>query len=165
MNIALLILDVDGVMTDGQLHYGQDGEVVKVFHVHDGLGIKVAQANGIQVAVISAKDSAPLRKRLQDLAVARVYLGVADKHQVYSSLLAELNIDNEQVAYIGDDLVDLKVMRQVGFPVAVHNAQGIVKAAAKHTTERSGGHGAVREAIDYILRQQVGMETAYKDYL
>lgn len=165
MNISLMILDVDGVLTDGQLHYGPKGEAIKVFHVHDGLGIKVARGNGIEVVVISAKDSLPLRQRLVDLGITRHYLGVSDKEAVFKELLDELSVKPEQVAYIGDDLVDLKVMRQVGFPIAVANAQGMVKAAAKHKTQLSGGHGAVREAIDFILRQQVGMEKAYQGYL
>ncbi|MEX0584943.1 MAG: HAD-IIIA family hydrolase [Natronospirillum sp.] len=165
MNIKLLILDVDGVLTNGQLVYGQKGEMLKVFHVHDGLGIKAAQANGIKVAVISAKDSLPLRQRLVDLGVTEHFLGAQDKDAAFQDLIVKLDVAPEHVAYIGDDLVDVKVMRQVGFPVAVKNAQGLVKAASKHRTQLNGGEGAVRETIDYILRQQVGLEKAYKDYL
>ena len=165
MTISLLILDVDGVLTDGQLHYGPKGEVIKVFHVHDGLGIKVARGNGIEVAVISAKDSLPLRQRLLDLGITRHYLGETDKDSAFQILLNDLGLKPEQVAYIGDDLVDLKVMRQVGLPIAVANAQGMVKAAAKHNTQLSGGRGAVREAIDFILRQQGNLEKAYEGYL
>ncbi|MFC3852961.1 KdsC family phosphatase [Salinispirillum marinum] len=165
MPISLLVLDVDGVLTDGRLVYGPDGEIQKTFHVHDGLGIKVAQQNGVTVAVISAKDSAPLRRRLTDLGIDHMALGQSDKLAAYRQLLATLNVPAEDVAYVGDDVIDIAVMRDVGLPIAVQNAQPMVKAVAKHQTRLAGGDGAVREAIDYILRRQMVLEKAYEAYL
>ncbi len=164
MTIKLLILDVDGVMTSGQLYYGDQGEVLKAFHVHDGLGIKVAKANGIDVAVISAKDSQPLRRRLQDLGISHFSLGTGDKASAFKALLQELNLSADQVAYVGDDVIDLNVMRQVACPIAVNNAQAAVLSAAVYTTRLKGGEGAVREAIDHILERQVGLDIAYREY-
>ena len=164
MTIKLLILDVDGVMTSGQLYYGDQGEVLKAFHVHDGLGIKVAKANGIDVAVISAKDSQPLRRRLQDLGISHFSLGTGDKASAFKALLQELNLSADQVAYVGDDVIDLNVMRQVACPIAVNNAQAAVLSAAVYTTRLKGGEGAVREAIDHILERQVGLVIAYREY-
>lgn len=165
MAIRLLILDVDGVLTNGQLVYGADGEVQKVFHVHDGLGIKVARKNGVEVAVISAKDSAPLRKRLADLGIERQYLGQSDKYVVYKELIESMQLHADEVAYVGDDVIDIKVMREVALPIAVQNAQPMVKSIAKHQTRLNGGEGAVREAIDYILRRQMVLEKAYEEFL
>ncbi|WLD56694.1 HAD-IIIA family hydrolase [Salinispirillum sp. LH 10-3-1] len=165
MAISLLILDVDGVLTNGQLVYGAEGEVQKVFHVHDGLGIKVARNNGVDVAVISAKDSAPLRKRLTDLGIEHQYLGQSDKYTVFKDLLKSLRLQPDDVAYVGDDVIDIKVMREVGLPIAVQNAQPMVKSIAKHQTRLNGGEGAVREAIDYILRRQMVLEKAYEEFL
>ncbi|MCH8552727.1 MAG: HAD-IIIA family hydrolase [Natronospirillum sp.] len=165
MKIGLLILDVDGVLTDGRLVYSEQGEQLKIFHVHDGLGIKAAQENDIQVAVISARDSAPLNRRLDDLGIVHRFLGCSDKLEAFESLLKTLDIKPDNVAYIGDDVIDLGVMRKVGFPIAVANANGMVKAIARHRTQLSGGEGAVREAIDFILRQQIGLEKAYRKFL
>ncbi|WP_205849086.1 KdsC family phosphatase [Natronospirillum operosum] len=165
MKIRLMVLDVDGVLTDGRLYYTDQGETLKAFHVHDGLGIKVAQANGIDIAVISARDSGPLVKRLDDLGVKHRYLGCKDKQQAFRELLQAVQVPAEEVAYVGDDVIDLGVMRQVGFPIAVNNAQGMVKAIARHRTQLNGGEGAVREAIDFILRQQMGLEKAYRNFM
>lgn len=165
MAIRLLILDVDGVLTNGQLVYGAEGEVQKAFHVHDGLGIKVARKNGVEVAVISAKDSAPLRKRLADLGIEHQYLGQSDKYVVYKELIESMRLHADEVAYVGDDVIDIKVMREVALPIAVQNAQPMVKSIAKHQTRLNGGEGAVREAIDYILRRQMVLEKAYEEFL
>lgn len=165
MTVKLLILDVDGVLTSGRLYYGDQGEVLKAFHVHDGLGIKVAQANGIQVAVISAKDSLPLRRRLHDLGISHFSLGQGDKASAFKALLGDLALQADEVAYLGDDVIDLKVMHQVAYPMAVNNAQPAVLDVAVYTTRLKGGEGAVREAIDHILERQVGLDIAYRDYL
>ena len=165
MKIALLILDVDGVLTDGRLVYGEHGEQLKVFHVHDGLGIKAAQDNGIDVAVISARESPALQRRLDDLGVRHRFLGCSNKLEAFETLQQQLNIKPDHVAYIGDDVIDLGVMRKVGFPIAVANAHGMVKAIARHRTQLPGGSGAVREAIDFILRQQIGLEKAYRNFM
>lgn len=165
MKISLLILDVDGVLTDGRLFYGEQGEQLKVFHVHDGLGIKAARDNDIEVAVISARESGALQRRLDDLGVRHRYLGCDNKLQAFETLTRELDIKYENIAYIGDDIIDIAVMRKVGFPIAVANAHGLVKAIARHRTQLQGGNGAVREAIDFILRQQIGLEKAYRNFM
>lgn len=160
--VRLVVLDVDGVLTDGRLYYTEHGETLKAFHVHDGLGIRAARENGLAVAVISAKQSAALERRLADLGVRQAFLGVDDKWPVFDRLVNELGISVDQVAYVGDDRIDLPVMRRVGVPVAVANAQDAVKAVACHITSRSGGSGAVREAIDWVLSARGALDDAYR---
>lgn len=160
--LRLLILDVDGVLTDGALYYGASGESLKVFHVHDGLGMRAARENGLALAVISARRSEPLQRRLDDLGVTHAYLGVANKLEAFEHLLVQLGLAPEDSAYLGDDLIDVPVMQRVGYPMAVQNAQPRVRDLARFVTERPGGDGAVRQAIDHILAYQVGLEAAYR---
>ena len=154
MTIALLILDVDGVLTDGRLWYGPDGEYIKCFHVHDGAGLKRLMNAGVKVAIISGRDCLAARARLAELGITQTYWGVSDKCAAYDDLKLNLGIDDNQIAYMGDDLPDMPVMQQVAFPIAVANAQPEVLSIASWVTTKEGGHGAVREACEHLLATQ-----------
>ncbi len=151
LNIKLLILDVDGVLTDGSLYYLPSGEEIRVFNVLDGLGIKRLLNAGIEIAIISGRDAPASRVRFAELGISRLYLSKATKIDSYEELKAELNLDDQEIIYVGDDLPDLPVMQQVGFSCAVSNAQPEIKKVADYVTQRSGGRGAVREVCELIL--------------
>ena len=150
--IRALILDVDGVFTDGRLWYGAEGEAIKPFHARDGQGVKLVMAEGIEVAIVSAKDSAPLRRRLDDLGVEHRVLACKDKGAAIRGLAVALNIRLAEMAYVGDDVIDLPAMEQIGLPIAVADAHPKVRAFARWVTSRPGGNGAVREVCDQILK-------------
>lgn len=152
--IRLAVFDVDGTLTDGRLWYGEDGRETKVFHVHDGLGLKRLQANGVQVAIITARISHPVALRAEELGISHVYQGQRDKRSCLLELLDALHLTPEQSAFVGDDLPDLPPMHIVGLSVAVANAHPWVAEAAHWQTTRSGGMGAAREACDLILHAQ-----------
>ena len=151
-HIRLLVLDVDGVLTDGGLYYGPSGESAKRFHVHDGLAIVEAQRAGLTVAVVSGRTSKPAVRRLAELGVAEVHQGVRDKGAVLTKLMARLRLDRAQVAVMGDDVNDLGLMSQAGLALAPQNAVLEVRRAAHWISRRSGGAGAVREALELLLR-------------
>lgn len=163
--VTLLVLDVDGVMTDGSLHFGPEGEALKTFHVHDGLGIQLLHLAEIRTAIISGKTSAALEHRLDALGIARRHLGRSDKLPVYHSMLRELGLQDESVAYVGDDLPDVPVMRRVGLPIAVANAHSSAKAVARWVTTRAGGRGAVREVAEALLEAKGVLAQAQARYL
>ena len=152
--IRLAVFDVDGTLTDGRLWYGEDGRETKVFHVHDGLGLKQLQANGVLVALITARISHPVALRAEELDIAHVYQGQSDKRASLLELLDALHLTTEQVAFIGDDLPDLPPMRIAGLAVAVANAHPWVAEQAHWQTSKSGGLGAAREVCDLILHAQ-----------
>jgi 3-deoxy-D-manno-octulosonate 8-phosphate phosphatase (KDO 8-P phosphatase) len=149
--VRLLVLDVDGVLTDGSLWFGADGEVMKPFHVRDGLGIKQLLAAGIEVAIISGRRHAAVDARMRDLGVKRVMQGVDDKRAALASLLAETGIEAAEAACLVDDVPDLPLLEGVGLPAAVADAHPAALAAARHVTQRPGGRGAVREFCDWLL--------------
>ena len=152
--IRLAVFDVDGTLTDGRLWYGEDGRETKVFHVHDGLGLKRLQANGVQVAIISARISHPVALRAEELDIAHVYQGQGDKRACLLELLDALHLTPEQAAMTGDDLPDLPPMRIAGLAVAVADAHPwVIEQAHWHTTA-GGGQGAAREVCDLILQAQ-----------
>lgn len=152
--IKLLILDVDGVLTDGRLWYGENGEAIKAFHVHDGYGIRSVQKAGITVAIITARESKIVTRRMQDLGVEHVYQNAHDKSAAFDDLLKKLKLTPEKAAYIGDDLPDLSVMRRVGLSIAVANAVTAIKKEVDWHTQNTGGNGAVREICDLLLACQ-----------
>ncbi|OOG54428.1 HAD hydrolase family protein [Rhodanobacter sp. C03] len=152
--VRLAVFDVDGTLTDGRLWYGEGGHETKVFHVHDGVGLKQLQANGVQVALITARISHPVALRAEELDIAHVYQGQADKRACLLELLDALHLTPEQAAFIGDDLPDLPPMRIAGLAVAVANAHPWVVEQAHWQTSKSGGMGAAREACDLILQAQ-----------
>lgn len=152
--IRLAVFDVDGTLTDGRLWYGEDGREAKLFHVHDGLGLKRLQANGVQVAFITARISHPVALRAEELGIAHVYQGQGDKRACLQSLLDALHLTPAQAAFTGDDLPDLPPMRLAGLAVAVANAHPWVAEAAHWQTRLAGGMGAAREVCDLLLHAQ-----------
>jgi 3-deoxy-D-manno-octulosonate 8-phosphate phosphatase (KDO 8-P phosphatase) len=150
--VRLLILDVDGVLTNGFLYYGPKDELFKVFHVRDGHGIKMAQLGGIEVAFLSGRRSDAAFSRAKELAVTRYFEGLRDKVPVMDELCRTLTLRPEEVAAVGDELVDLPLFHRVGLAVAVADAVPEVKAKAHWLTTNPGGHGAVREVTDLILK-------------
>lgn len=152
--VKLAIFDVDGVLTDGRLWYAEDGREMKAFHVHDGLGLKRLRANGIEVAIITARISHLVAQRTAELGIVHVYQGQEDKRISFGQLLHALDISADQCAYTGDDLPDLGVMSQVGLAVAVANAHPWVRDRAHWRTRLHGGAGAVREVCDLLLCAQ-----------
>ena len=152
--IRLAVFDVDGTLTDGRLWYSEGGHETKVFHVHDGLGLKRLQANGVQVAIITARISHPVSLRAEELDIAHVYQGQSDKRACLLELIDALKLTPEQVAFIGDDLPDLPPMHIVGLAVAVANAHPWVAEQAHWQTGKRGGEGAAREVCDLILHAQ-----------
>ena len=159
-NIRLLICDVDGVLTDGRIFLHSDPHneekviEMKVFHARDGHGLKLVQRGGITVAIISGRNAPIVKARMETLGVSEVHQGCSDKLPVFKSLCTRMGIEPANVAYIGDDTIDLCVMREVGFPVAVADAHPKVKDAAKWVTSSDGGQGAVRELCDLLLSAQ-----------
>jgi 3-deoxy-D-manno-octulosonate 8-phosphate phosphatase (KDO 8-P phosphatase) len=154
--IRLLVLDVDGVLTDGRLYYGPRGEALKAFHVHDGHGIVQLQRAGIAVAVISGRRSPMVSVRCRELGVRHVFQGVADKLPVLERLLKRLKIAAAECACVGDDLPDLPLMERAGLSFAVADAVSAVRRRADRTTRARGGRGAVREVCEQLLQGRRG---------
>jgi 3-deoxy-D-manno-octulosonate 8-phosphate phosphatase (KDO 8-P phosphatase) len=150
-SIRLLVLDVDGVLTDGRLWFGPEGEALKVFHVRDGHGIKQLRAAGVEVAIISGRRSAAVDTRMRELGVRHVIQGADDKQAALDALLVALDVPAGQAACLVDDLPDLPMMRSVGIAAAVADAHPEVLALADHVTGLAGGRGAVREFCDWLL--------------
>jgi len=152
--IRLAVFDVDGVLTDGRLPYGDAGEVMKTFDVRDGLGMKLLQDSGVALAIITSRRADGLRLRAQDLGIRHLQQGVADKRAAFHALLAELGLTADAAAFIGDDLVDLPVMTQCGFAVTVADAPAVLKRHADYVTHAAGGRGAAREFCEFIMHSQ-----------
>ncbi|SIN78881.1 KdsC family phosphatase [Halodesulfovibrio marinisediminis] len=156
--IKLIILDCDGVLTDGGLYYDHEGNVTKRFNVLDGLGIKAAQACDLIIGVITGLEAKSVASRMNDLGIVDYYAGHLKKMACIKEIKEKYDLDWHQIAYIGDDWVDLAPMRQVGLPIAVANAMQEVKEVAVLQTEAKGGHGAVREALNFIMYSQGKLE-------
>lgn len=152
--VRLLVLDVDGVLTDGRLYFGPQGEALKTFHVRDGHGLKMLMAAGLEVAILSGRRSDAAYHRARELGIRRFHEGLRDKVAVLRGICSELNLPLAAVAAVGDDLVDLAHLRQVGLAVAVADAVPEVLAAAHWVTRLPGGQGAVREVCDLLLKAQ-----------
>ena len=150
--IKLLALDVDGVLTDGKLYFGDTGEQLKSFSILDGLGVKLLADYGIQTAIITGRSSAIVAKRAAELNIAHVIQGREDKLRALEELLAQVNVPDTQAAYIGDDLPDLAAIKRCGFGAAVANAYPELKKHADWVCHNSGGCGAVREVADILLQ-------------
>ena len=161
----LLIIDVDGVLTDGGLHFDNRGEEYKTFNSLDGHGIRMLLECGIEIAVITGRNSKIVDHRMGELGVKNIYQGCRDKQLAFEKLLQETGNEASQAAYVGDDLPDLPIMRRVGFSIAVQNAHGFVKQHCDWVTTASGGHGAVREITDFILHAQGLLEARQNSYL
>jgi len=155
-NIRLLVLDVDGVLTDGRLYLSAAGEELKVFHVRDGSGLVAVQRAGITVAIISGRDSAAVTSRAAELGIRHVRQGVADKGAALDQLLEELGVSAAETACVGDDTPDVPMLRRAGLAIGVADAHPALLAAAHWVTHSNGGQGAVREACDLLLSARAG---------
>jgi 3-deoxy-D-manno-octulosonate 8-phosphate phosphatase (KDO 8-P phosphatase) len=162
--IKLLLLDVDGVMTDGRIIFDSQGGETKAFDVKDGHGIKLVQRAGIRVGIITGRQSAIVDRRAAELGIELVYQGAKDKTLPFREILQKLSLRPEEVAYVGDDVVDLPVMRQVGFAATVADAVDEVKDTAHMVTRLGGGRGAVREICDYLLKESGRWEAVTRRY-
>lgn len=163
--LKLLILDVDGVLTDGRLFFDDNGKEYKCFHARDGHGIKLLRQAGVNVAVISGRKSNSVALRMQSLGVDLVYQGHENKRAAFAEILQTLDLQPEQVAHVGDDVLDLPVMTKVGFAVAVADANFAVKQRADWCTQLAGGLGAVREVCDLIMQVQGTFDKMLQTYL
>lgn len=152
--IKLLLLDVDGVLTDGRIIYDSRGNDLKFFDVHDGLGVYLLKKSGIPSILISAKSSRTIRTRAKDMRVAEVFENVSPKSAVLDKILKKYKVSADEVCFAGDDLVDICLMKKIGFAVAVFNACPEVKRVANYITMKEGGRGAVRELAELILKTQ-----------
>ena len=163
--IKLLAFDIDGVMTDGGLHYTDDGSELKTFNVQDGLGLKFMQRAGFELAIVTGRTSGVVAARAADLGIEHVYQGVANKRNAVDGLLEKLGLHWHECAFMGDDVIDLPAMTLAGLAIAPANARPIVKEHAHAVTDASGGKGAVREAIEFILAAQDKLDAAFAPYL
>jgi 3-deoxy-D-manno-octulosonate 8-phosphate phosphatase (KDO 8-P phosphatase) len=152
--VALPITDVDGVLTDGRIFLADDGTEMKGFHVRDGAGVVYARRAGIPVALITGRSSALVARRAMELGITDVFQGAIDKRPPFLELLRRHDLAPEQVAYVGDDLLDLPLLTRVGFAVTVADAVPEVREVAHHVTDAPGGGGALREVVEVILRAQ-----------
>ena len=163
--IRLLVLDVDGVLTDGGIHYTSSGEELKSFSILDGLGIKLARRAGIETAIITGRRSPMVERRAAELGIERCVQGREDKLRALGELLAGTDLTLQQVAYMGDDLPDLAAILAVGLGMTVANASSEVAARAPWQSRARGGHGAVREACEMLLRLRGQWDEALAPYL
>jgi 3-deoxy-D-manno-octulosonate 8-phosphate phosphatase (KDO 8-P phosphatase) len=162
--IRLVIFDVDGVLTDGSLFLGDDGQEYKAFHSRDGHGMKMLQLTGVEIAVITGRRSEVVKHRMANLGVRHLYQGQLDKRPAFEAITAELGIAPDEVAYVGDDVVDLPVMLRVGLAIAVQDAHPEVKRHAHWITPNNGGRGAAREVCEFIMHAQGTLEAELQKY-
>jgi 3-deoxy-D-manno-octulosonate 8-phosphate phosphatase (KDO 8-P phosphatase) len=163
--VKLLILDVDGILTTGAIYYGSNDFQMRGFHIHDGLGIKLMQKAGIPIAIISGKQSDVVKKRLQDLHVEHMYLGHEDKRPAYQDLKTRLGLEDQDIAYMGDDLPDLPLLRQAGFSATVPDAPQIITQTVDYISKKNAGLGAVRELCELILNAQQKLDSVIESYI
>ncbi len=150
--IELVVFDVDGVLTDGSLFLGDDGLEYKAFHSRDGHGMKMLQASGVEIAIITGRTSQVVRHRMDNLGIRHLFQGQLDKLPAFEQLLENVQTPPHQVAYVGDDVVDLPVMRRAGLAIAVQDAHPLVKEHAHWCTPHGGGRGAARDTCELIMR-------------
>ena len=163
--LKLLILDVDGVLTDGKLFFDNQGNEYKSFHARDGHGIKLLRQTGVEVAVVSGRKSNSVALRMKNLGIEHVYQGHENKQAAFNEILEKIDITPEQAAHVGDDLLDLPIMIRVGLAIAVSDANFAVKQRADWCTTLPGGHGAVREVCDFIMQAQGRFDEVLNFYL
>jgi len=163
--IKLLIFDVDGVLTDGRLIFGDDGQEYKAFHSRDGHGMKMLQNSGVAVGIITGRTSKVVEHRMANLGIKHVYQGKLEKLPAFEELIAKLGLDAEQVAYMGDDVVDLPIMLRVGLAVATSDAHALVSKHAHWQAPHNGGQGAARDLCELIMEAQGTLDAAMQHYL
>jgi len=160
--IKLVVFDVDGVLTDGQLYYSESGETIKVFHVRDGVGLKLLSDMGIAVAIVTAKDSPMVAKRINELGIKHYFAGIKDKKEVVTNLAGDLSIPLSQVVFVGDDMVDVPAMLAVGVSICPSDAYEYVCKGVDHVAPIAGGKGVGRYVCDLILKSQNVYHKAYE---
>lgn len=163
--VRMMIFDVDGILTDGRLVFGPQGETLKIFHVLDGHGIKLLQESGIQTAIISARKSDMVMRRAEDLGIGHIQLGIQDKLSAFTALLSKTGMTAANCGYIGDDVIDLPILTRVAFSASVPNGHVEVRSRVDYVTEAAGGNGAVREVCDLILHAQEKYAPLMESYL
>jgi len=163
--VKILILDIDGVMTDGRIIYSIYGDELKFFDVQDGFGISLLNKVGIKSVIITAKKSRIVKLRARDMKVAKAYQGFIDKTIPFNDIVRRFKVKPEDICFMGDDLIDIPVLKRVGFAVAVPNAVDEVKQSVHHITSKMGGRGAVREICDLILKSQDKWNLATKKFI
>lgn len=161
----LVIFDVDGVLTDGSLFLGDDGQEYKAFHSRDGHGMVMLMQSGVKIAIITGRSSDVVRIRMESLGIEHVFQGHRDKLPPYLDLKVQLGIDDEHIAYVGDDVVDLPIMRRVGLAIAVQDAHPLVKQHAHWQTPHGGGRGAARDVCELIMEAQGKLQGLMDSYL
>ena len=163
--IRLVIFDVDGVLTDGSLFLGDDGQEYKAFNSQDGHGMKMLQGTGVEIGIITGRTSQVVSKRMDSLGIRHVFQGKLEKLPAYEMLRNDLGLADDQIAYVGDDVVDLPIMRKVGLAVAVQDAHRMVRQHAHWQTPSNGGRGAARDVCELIMEAQGNLEPALQGYL
>lgn len=163
--IELLLLDVDGVLTDGSITYSDSGEQIKQFNARDGLGLRLLMDAGIKVGIITGRTSGALKHRCKNLGIQLLFDGITDKSDALDTICHQTGIQPKKMAFAGDDLIDLPVMKRVGISFCVSDAADEVQTHADHITDRKGGYGAVREICETILKSKGLWDTILKNYL
>lgn len=163
--IRLIVFDVDGVLTDGSLFIGDDGQEYKAFNSKDGHGMVMLQESGVQIAIITGRTSEVVRIRMASLGIEHLYQGKREKLPAYEELKRQTGLDDQQIAYVGDDVVDLPVMTRVGLAIAVQDAHALAKQHAHWVTASGGGRGAAREACELIMDAQGTLQQALQAYI
>ena len=153
--LKALVLDVDGVLTDGKIYIDATGKETKTFNTQDGFGIKEIMKLGVIIIIISGRSSKVVNIRMQELGIDHVHQGVKDKLPLFESIIEKLKLSTEQIAYVGDDIPDLQIMKRVKFPLTVANAVPEIKNIACHIATRNGGDGAVRELCDWLIKNHL----------
>jgi 3-deoxy-D-manno-octulosonate 8-phosphate phosphatase (KDO 8-P phosphatase) len=164
-NIRLVIFDVDGVLTDGSLFLGDDGQEYKAFNSRDGHGMKMLQASGVDIGIITGRTSEVVKFRMDSLGIKHVYQGQLDKLPAFEELLQTLGLSHEEVAYVGDDVVDLPILIRAGLAIAVQDAHTLVKQHSHWITPNPGGRAAARDVCEMIMQAQGSLETQLNKYL
>jgi 3-deoxy-D-manno-octulosonate 8-phosphate phosphatase (KDO 8-P phosphatase) len=163
--VQLVIFDVDGVLTDGSLYLGDDGQEYKAFNSLDGHGMVMLRNSGVEIGIITGRTSQVVRIRMESLGISHLYQGQRDKRPAYEELKRKLGLHDGQIAYVGDDVVDLPVMTRVGLAIAVQDAHPFARQHAHWTTPSPGGHGAAREVCELIMEAQGKLDKALQAYL
>ncbi|HVY06072.1 MAG TPA: HAD hydrolase family protein [Burkholderiales bacterium] len=163
--IRLAIFDVDGVLTDGTIYLGEKGEELKAFNILDGLGMKMLAASGVVTALLSGRKSRMVAVRAREMGIAHLLQGINDKLDAYSHLLRKLRVSEEESSFMGDDLPDVPVLRRCGLAFSVPNAPEIVRTNAHYVASVPGGHGAVREVCEFLMRARGTLESQLRPYL
>lgn len=163
--VKLVVFDVDGVLTDGSLFIGDQGEEYKAFHSRDGLGMKMLRQSGVEIGIITARTSEVVRHRMESLDISHVYQGQLEKLPAFEELVARLGLAMEQTAYVGDDVVDLPVLRRAGLAIAVQDAHPLARQHAHWQTPHGGGRGAARDVCELIMEAQHTLDEQLARYL